>query len=522
MKRTNTWQDAYNTGTAELDLGDGMTSRIPLGDVGEVITAAAADAKTYADTVRWGSASSLSSSVSLDSPLPPGQISTASAANVGLPAAVIGSLTSEKVSAASIMTYKTWGSDPRLFIRGFAVNGTPYPWKEFAGVPALNALGVRVGALEQRPAPRPFSGMKVVPLAVTAPGTTASQVMAAGAARWVRRWAVAPRRIRVHVANRNPANQSNGSTMSITQIRVGRGAANGDFTNQVVAQAGGTLAANGTELVTPWTTVDIADGDYLGLSIGWNGAADATVQMMQGGGWTNTSSAAASSANVSGWTRGQTTPFHVWIEAEIPATTPVLLANGDSISLGTASADPVGDAWPAIYAYNQGAVPVLMGQHGSTSANWVTTSHRWNLYGGLEVGVVDAVIVNLGQNDLAAAGMTAETLKARYADVRLAHARYAAPVYVGGITPSNKTSALEVIRREFNTWLKGLPHGERGYFDFPAAVGDAEDENLNPALSADGLHPNTAGQTVMAGVVEAAPVTPYTAPPSKLKALLAD
>lgn len=31
MQRINTWQDAYKTGEAELDLGDGITSRIPLG-----------------------------------------------------------------------------------------------------------------------------------------------------------------------------------------------------------------------------------------------------------------------------------------------------------------------------------------------------------------------------------------------------------------------------------------------------------------------------------------------------------
>lgn len=31
MQRTNTWQDAFNTGEAELDLGDGLSARFPLG-----------------------------------------------------------------------------------------------------------------------------------------------------------------------------------------------------------------------------------------------------------------------------------------------------------------------------------------------------------------------------------------------------------------------------------------------------------------------------------------------------------
>ena len=480
-----------------------------------------AERDAAAAAVRWANPASLPSTVSLNSPLPPGQVSVASASNEGLPAAVIGSLTSEKVSAASLLTYKTWGTDPRLFIRAFAVDGTPFGWKEFAGVPALNAVAARVSALETAPDTRSASpGMKVVPLAVTAPGTSVSQVMGSGAVRCVRRWAVAPKRIRVHVANRNPANQTNGSNLSLTQIRVGKGSADGGMTNQVVAQAGGLLPSTGAEVVTPWTTVNIEDGDYLAVSIGWYGAADATVQIMQGGGWTNTSNGANSAATVAGWTRGQTSPFHIWIEAEIPATTPVILANGDSISLGTATTDPVGDAWPAVYAYRQGAVPVLMGQHGSTLANWVGSSHRWGLYKGLEVSVVDAVLVNLGQNDLATTGMTVATLKARYAEVTQALARYGAPIYTAGITPSTKPSDVEAVRREFNLWLRSLPHGERGYFDFPAVVGDSNDENLNPDLSADGLHPNTAGQSLIAGMLEATPVTPFTLTPRQLKALV--
>lgn len=181
--------------------------------------------------------------------------------------------------------------------------------------------------------------------------------------------------------------------------------------------------------------------------------------------------------------------------------------------------DPVGAAWPALYAYQQGALPVLMGQHGSTMANWVTSNGRWGLYGGIERGVVDAVVVCLGQNDLAAAGMDLATLKTRYAEVRAAHARYKAPVYIGGLTPSTKAPAVEAVRRDFNTWLKTLPSGERGFFDFAAAVGDSADEDLAPAYSADGLHPNGAGQQLMADQVLAAPVTPYTLSPAKLKAL---
>lgn len=45
MKRTNSVTDALNNNAADLDLGDGLVTRIPLGDVGAVITEAIASAE---------------------------------------------------------------------------------------------------------------------------------------------------------------------------------------------------------------------------------------------------------------------------------------------------------------------------------------------------------------------------------------------------------------------------------------------------------------------------------------------
>lgn len=485
-------------------------------------------AKDYTDETvadaRWLKPTVISSTTSVDTVTTPGLYQVPNSSSPGLPVTGVGMLQVMPLNRAQVQVFTQWGTSPRMWWRGFSTTGTPYAWQEIAKKSDLDAVSTRVAALESAGAtpPPPSSGTKIVPLAITAPGTTVTATTDKGAARWVRRYAVAPRRVRVHVANRNVANGTNGSELNLSHIRVGTGDANGGYADGVVALSGGKIpAAIGAELVTPWATVNVPDGGYLAVTVAWwGGAGTATLQMMQGGGWTTTTDDLAGASTTAGWTRSQTTPFHVWIEAEVPATTPVILANGDSISLGTMTTDPVGAAWPALYAYQQGALPVLMGQHGSTMLNWVGTNGRWGLYGGTEKDVVDAVVMCLGQNDLAAAGMDLATLKTRYADVRAAHERYNAPVYIGGITPSTKTAAVESVRRDFNTWLKTLPHGERGFFDFAAAVGDSTDEDLAPAYTADGLHPNAEGQQRMADRVLAAPVTPYTPAPSKIKALL--
>ncbi len=95
------------------------------------------------------------------------------------------------------------------------------------------------------------------------------------------------------------------------------------------------------------------------------------------------------------------------------------------------------------------------------------------------------------------------------------------PVYLGAITPSNKSATVEQLRRDFNTWRAEPAQRERGVLDFAKAVGGSADEDLLPDHSADGLRPNTSGQAVMAGVVEAVPVTPFTLSPSKLRAFSA-
>ena len=175
-----------------------------------------------------------------------------------------------------------------------------------------------------------------------------------------------------------------------------------------------------------------------------------------------------------------------------------------------------------------GGVGAILGllnswENRSSMTNWIPGAIRWAQFGKFDLrSVVDATVTTLGQNDLTVAGMDVETLKVRHATMLEGlRAVVGGPIYLGSITLSNKAAAVEAVRRDFNTWRSTLPAGERGVFSFAAAVGDTANEDLLPEYSADGLHPNAAGQQKMADEVLKAPVTPYVLPPAKLKSLSA-
>lgn len=365
-------------------------------------------------------------------------------------------------------------------------------------------------------------GNKVIPLAITAPGTPLTLAMPDGTARWVRAYAHAPRRVRVHVSNSNAGNSTSGAGATLTGLTVGVGTPDGALFGAVRSSVTGPIPGFGASLASEWLTIPtLKDGEGLAVTVAWTGAS--TLQGAQGGGWTTTGADPAA-PTVAGWTRSQTTPFHVWVEAEVPARAPVVLAHGDSITIGTATADPVGDAWVAQLCRQIGAMPVILAQHGSAMPNWSATSARWGMFGGFNLAaVVDAVVTTLGQNDLAATGMDLATMKSRHETMMGALRQVIpdAPVFLGQITPSNKSAALEALRREFNAYRATMPMGERGVIPWATVVGGGADEDLAPGYSADGLHPNTAGQSAMAQVAGGARVVPVALTDAQLAKLMA-
>ena len=346
---------------------------------------------------------------------------------------------------------------------------------------------------------------RLVPLAFTLPGGS-STTSGAKSLRIIREYAHFPGRVRVHVSNRHPVSGNAGSDVTLTGSTIGVGAESGEVSKAQVLFSANTVIPAGEEVVSRWVTLSGSDGDGLAVSMAWSGD---TVRLFKAGCWTNSDPAAYNNANTTGWAWNSDAPLYIWVEAEMPARVPVVMANGDSISVGSVTDNPVSDSWVAMYARKQHALPVFASWHGSSMPQWAPDTGQWGrLYPGVDVRP-DAIVMALGQNDLNQ-DVDLNELKSRYNTVRDVYdVRFpGVPVYVGTVNASNKPAEKEVIRREFNTWLSSLPRGERGVLDFASVLDDPTGEFLLPEYTADELHPNTDGQTAMAGVVLKNPVTP--------------
>ena len=358
------------------------------------------------------------------------------------------------------------------------------------------------------------SGRKVVPLAINMPGSTLSDSSTSGTVRWIRSWAHAPSRIRIHISNANPGSFSSGSAANLEAVNISTSDAQGNVANIVSSRLTAPIGGYGNSIVTEWLTPEkLSDGGYLAITLRWSGST--TVMRNYGGCWTH-ATASVTSPNVTGWTYSATSPFFVWIEAEVSKNVPIFLVNGDSISIGTNTTNPVQDSWPAIYGRKVGAVPVYLSQHGSAMSSWVSSSPRWKMYENFDLpSIVDSVVMCLGQNDLGASGITLSDLKSRYYDL-VGYLQYIFPeasLYLAEVTPSNKATELEALRRDYNSWLSTLPSGERGLIRWATALSaQGLDEDLDPKYTTDLLHPNNLGQEVMASIVKGFKLMPTTLP----------
>ena len=359
---------------------------------------------------------------------------------------------------------------------------------------------------------------RLVPLAFTLPGGS-STTSGAKSLRIIREYAHFPGRVRVHVSNRHPMSGNAGSDVTLTGSTIGVGAATGEVSKAQVLFSANTVIPAGEEVVSRWVTLSGSDGDGLAISLAWSGDA---VRLFKAGCWTNSDPAAYNNANTTGWAWNSDAPLYIWVEAEMPARVPVVMANGDSISVGSVTDNPVSDAWVAIYARDHNALPVFASWHGSSMPQWAPDTGQWGrLYPGVNVRP-DAIVMALGQNDLNQ-NVDLNELKSRYNAVRDVYdSRFpGVPVYVGTVNASNKPAEKEALRRQFNTWLSSLPRGERGALDFASVLDDPTGEFLLPEYTADELHPNTAGQTAMAGVVLQSPVTPLVPTSAQIAVLSA-
>lgn len=383
----------------------------------------------------------------------------------------------------------------------------------------VSLIGSTTGAAAPaREMSRAGSTVKSVPLALTlSTGAAATTITGADVLRFPVQYGVDIPRFRVHARNWNRrTNDTYAGTVTVDGVYLSQGnTTTGAPSGSATKVLGGfTTPADGAEYVSPWVEGPIPanTGHLLSVSV-----ASSTGDLSHppasvfrtGGTWAATKD--------TGGTRATRAPLEWWIEAEVPARTPVIGFYGDSISSGTGAVQPVFNSWPSIYCRRAGALPMHWCVPGSGMREHIDThpysNHFWGVWDGY--AAPDVAVNFTGQNDLLYATDLA-AMQTYYQGVLPKIRQHISPVVHNlTLTPCElKTTAQQQTARDYNAWLKTLPVGERGVFDAAALLGNAGGTALLPQYdSGDKLHPNDAGYQALAAAFTYPITTPALAAP---------
>ncbi|MFJ3030878.1 SGNH/GDSL hydrolase family protein [Rothia terrae] len=215
-----------------------------------------------------------------------------------------------------------------------------------------------------------------------------------------------------------------------------------------------------------------------------------------------------------GWVEGDT-PFDIWLEAEVPASTPVLAVFGDSLSSGVRAERPVADSPISLYAFAHNSLPVHYSASGDTMTSWIAAGDAgWKVNRWDGLSKADALLFSMGSNDVFA-NVTLSGLQGKFAQslaLMSKRVKDGAPVYLTTILPrTNKVDTAsvtsEAVRRQYNTWLKTQKGAGnvKEVFDIVPAV-SSDDETLMSAYDMDGVHLNTVGYKAIADTLNLPPM----------------
>ncbi|GAA1714400.1 GDSL-type esterase/lipase family protein [Brachybacterium phenoliresistens] len=402
---------------------------------------------------------------------------------LGLPNATLGVLGSFQfgTGAGTQLWIPRVSGDAQLWIR----NELSTAWTNWT------RIGGGAGQTERMLRTASGGGFKSAPLALTL-GYGGAQTTGSGTTVVVQHMPATAERVQLHLRNWNPRYaMADSPAVQITATAIG-------LHNGAGGSAAWTpLPAEGpTEYASGWVAVPEAwRGQDVAVRYSWSSTG--TIQRCIGTGWTNGA-------------KDNTPPMFGWLEVEVPASTPVVAAFGDSLSSGVSSSRPVVDSWIDQWARENGAVPAHWSHSGDKAVNWpASAQQKWGLYG-WDIAAPDALVYCMGSNDLSEAGITFADMQTRIADtVSQIKRQITSSVFAATILPRTNQpagSTFETVRRQVNTWLpeSGLV---RDVFAFAAAV-SSDDENLDPAIDADGVHLTSAGYKRLADAIARPIVTP--------------
>lgn len=330
---------------------------------------------------------------------------------------------------------------------------------------------------------------------------------AQGTARYPVKFAAPVTRFKVHIRNYSYGDATGYTgNVALTGLWWGEGRYNldsyldGAFTAAPTQINGASTISGTTEWVSGWITVNADAGtDHL-LSLGWSTSTGAPTNIVSSWTrrWVSTSAANASqqAPTVTG-SDGPGAPFDIWLECEIPASTPVVAFIGDSITVG----NMYDQSFPTRYGQAHRAWPVVFGHFGGRLSDWGTGStDRWTRFGSV---AADAVVLMCGINDVGA-DATLNDLKNRFNNVRARIVTYLGTrIFVATLLPTNgdtTSGGRETVRANYNAWLKFMRSGINGTLDTARTV-SATSSTLTTAYTWDGTHLSADGAVQVAAAI---------------------
>jgi hypothetical protein len=264
-----------------------------------------------------------------------------------------------------------------------------------------------------------------------------------------------------------------------------------------------TTPADGGEYVVSGLNIPVkGNTDYL-LSLGYTCADGQSNAANMGTSWTTSTPGDASVVNPTGMVQAQTGMFEVWIEIE--HTAPVGAYLGDSIWCGARNTHPVYTAPGVLHARANGIVPMLYCQSGAMMSSWAGGATLPQYAKWAALSKPDFVVWELGRNDLIVATDVGEMRTRFDALYPYVVAQISPNIYMTTVTPKSddETSTDGVVRRAWNDVIRKELAGNqvRMFFDTARAVERAGGTNIDPDVSADGLHFTTQGSMRLAQAI---------------------
>ncbi len=207
-------------------------------------------------------------------------------------------------------------------------------------------------------------------------------------------------------------------------------------------------------------------------------------------------------------------PYMVLGEPSEATTSPVLLAIGDSITVGYGDTFGTTDSYGWVRRAFETEMSVLnLAVSGSAVASAQTVDQLQRRLMLADLAGCDKAIVMYGRNDLSIPA-TAGQVQTRLENLYAVLAARGLAVYGATVTPdatssdgyatveNQTTSSFNAARITLNTWIRTVPSPLAGVFDFADAVESARNSGFwKVGHTADGTHPDDTGYTAMAAII---------------------